>query len=759
LLFVGFAEQSVVRVHQHTGEPKDYISCMPPRRRELPAAEKAAHQLTVLLQDRAVRHLLQQPAPAAALRPQQAGPVLRCCSVLESLSAALVEKAAAQQAVPALLSRQAVYRAGVLLAWTQQQPQQLATVQVADTWNDICNGRTPPTLASLWLFSWQVLSVVMQAILVGDDDITASGLAQGTLEQLEQSGWAMQSIMIERDMTQQQLTMLIWSNLKAFQSSLVTVLHGLQIISQSTAWEMQLQRVMASGYETWGADLAKKNTEVCAAHPVLLCLQIAGALGSLTAILQPLALFSNAKLADNSARTVQKSAFGTVRQVVAMCDLLVKHQPLQVPVVVRALLPLLQQLQQCGPLLQPAPRETAAAVEADGASSSTASSSAASRILEMPRAVAYYEAQREVTMVLYTLCSLEDLPPDSAAAVCDLLRHPSAAELLLQVLAASTTHLHSGQTAHKQQQQKQQRRLRQKNSNAGSSSSSSSSNRSSSTGSATVCDQGRNRVQQRRQPRRHQPYEAELLPIPDLHQDLLPLLPCGDAYLSGAAELVRFEDEEGVRFSLPTAAWCADALAVIVTPRCRQQAVDSTGVWQPPPAPPSADVPAQSPSAIQLSLQLQLVAASLVQRQRQEAQQQHAEEQPQKQQQQQQQQGRETSKEKRDWACLLASSNALLQMQIRAVLQSGSSCLPQGLLQKAGLQLLLAVSAPVQQQISSSTSSSSSPTTGTQHKEAGEDTAGQAMFALRAAACGLAQTSSKQWPPGCYHHSWHLLPC
>jgi hypothetical protein len=164
---------------------------MPPRRREQPAAEKAAHKLAVLLKDKAVCQLLQQPAPVAALTRQQAGPLLRCCSALLCLDTAIVGKATGQLAVASVLRHQAVYSAGVLLAWTQQQPQQLAIVQVADTWNDIHNHRTQPTLASLWLLSEHVLTAILHAIqcLESDDDIAASGLAQTAMEQLEPSGW------------------------------------------------------------------------------------------------------------------------------------------------------------------------------------------------------------------------------------------------------------------------------------------------------------------------------------------------------------------------------------------------------------------------------------------------------------------------------------------------------------------------------------------------------------------------------------------
>jgi hypothetical protein len=95
------------------------------------------------------------------------------------------------------------------------------------------------------------------------------------------------------------------------------------------------------------------------------------------------------------------------------------------------------------------------------------------------------------------------------------------------------------------------------------------------------------------------------------------------------------------------------------------------------------DVGAPPAAAVQLLLELQLLAAALMQRQRAASQ-------------TQQQQRGESQKEAEE--LLLMQTNHLLQLQIRAALQAtGSSCLPPEVLQQAGLQLLQALAAPLQQ--------------------------------------------------------------
>jgi hypothetical protein len=98
-----------------------------------------------------------------------------------------------------------------------------------------------------------------------------------------------------------------------------------------------------------------------------------------------------------------------------------------------------------------------------------------------------------------------------------------------------------------------------------------------------------------------------------------------------------------------------------------------------------------SAAAVRLVLQLQLLAASFVQRQRVSKQQlQRQQQQPP----QQQLQGVEDLEEAELW---LMRTNFLLQLQIRTVVQCTGSCLPPEVLQQAGLQLLQALAAPLQQ--------------------------------------------------------------
>jgi hypothetical protein len=88
-----------------------------------------------------------------------------------------------------------------------------------------------------------------------------------------------------------------------------------------------------------------------------------------------------------------------------------------------------------------------------------------------------------------------------------------------------------------------------------------------------------------------------------------------------------------------------------------------------------------SPPAMRLIIELQLLAAAAVQRQRQSLTEQ-----------QQQQQWNQVEQLK-----LLLSCNRLLVMQIRAAVFTQGGCLPPEVLQRAGLQLLQALAAPLQQ--------------------------------------------------------------
>jgi hypothetical protein len=161
---------------------------------------------------------------------------------------------------------------------------------------------------------------------------------------------------------------------------------------------------------------------------------------------------------------------------------------------------------------------------------------------------------------------------------------------------------------------------------------------------------------------------------------MLQLLPGGQGYLvAAAAEAAREQQHTGANTSLPTKGLHqVRALQELLTASLSytlnaQQDGHAVGI--------TAAV--LSAAAVRLVLQLQLLAASFVQRRRATHQ-------------QQQQQPEVEALEHVD--SLLVRNNYLLQVHIQAVLQcTGSSSLPPEVLQQAGLQLLQALAAPLQQ--------------------------------------------------------------
>jgi hypothetical protein len=227
---------------------------------------------------------------------------------------------------------------------------------------------------------------------------------------------------------------------------------------------------------------------------------------------------------------------------------------------------------------------------------------------------------------------------DAAAAeqVQQLLLDPAVQQLLLQPMVAWVAMLHRDHVSEQQQQQQQQQQRQLQ--------------------SGRLC--------------RQQLQPADLLPIPAFHQEMLQLLPGGQAYVDATAPSGDQSSRQSTRTML--AYRCATALNIVM-----QQLLDSASrdtehagkQWL------NKDAPVLSAAAVQLVLELQLLAAGEMQRQRQ----------------QQQQLGT---------AALLLNCNVLLTAQIKALAQIGydsSSCLPPEVLQQAGLQLLQALAAPLQQ--------------------------------------------------------------
>jgi hypothetical protein len=282
---------------------------------------------------------------------------------------------------------------------------------------------------------------------------------------------------------------------------------------------------------------------------------------------------------------------------------------------------LLPQLQRCVLLLPAAGIST-------GGSSSSGSSSGIS-----PLGVCVKAQSAQASFINRINAMLQEQKLDAAAAeqVQQLLLDPAVQQLLLQPMVAWVAMLHQDHVSEQQQQRQLQ--------------------------------SGRLSRQQLQQ--------ADLLPIPAFHQEMLQLLPGGQAYVDAAAPSGDQSSKQSARTMLAYS--CATALNIVM-----QQLLDSASrdtdsagkQWL------NKDAPILSAAAVRLVLELQLLAAGEMQRQRQQQQQQ------------------------RGTVALLLNCNFLLTAQIKALAHIGydsSSCLPPEVLQQAGLQLLQALAAPLQQ--------------------------------------------------------------
>jgi hypothetical protein len=286
--------------------------------------------------------------------------------------------------------------------------------------------------------------------------------------------------------------------------------------------------------------------------------------------------------------------------------------------VVPVLLPLLQQLQLCRPLLLAAGANELAPAAQPGSSSS-------SRDYPWP-GEALYDACRYSVELLNKLTAQEQ-----SQQFAGLLHDPAVHELQLQQVSVLSALLHHTHTAHLQQQQQQQR-----------------------------LPAGPHKVR------------ADLLRIPAFHKDMLQLLPGGQAYLDAAAAAMARECREAV-LQMQWQQTCA-ALNVLLASFVHSMPGDSTSQQQ-----MDGRSPLLSAAAVRLMLELQLLAAGAMQRLRLDA-------------------SRPSSSAVEATVQLLRNTCVLLRQQIRAGLQaSGGSCLPPEVLQQAGLQLLQALAAPVQQ--------------------------------------------------------------
>jgi hypothetical protein len=155
-------------------------------------AEEAASKLSSLVHSSRVTQLLQQPLPAQPTAAQQA--VLASCSksvqqlltFLPQHTDSSLRIAVLLQLLRGVLRHQAVHSAGLLLAWLQQQPQQLAAALLG------CNPRLEATviMQSLWLTALNlVLSITVLVVnCAAEDSSSTAPLAFNLTQQLQQTG-------------------------------------------------------------------------------------------------------------------------------------------------------------------------------------------------------------------------------------------------------------------------------------------------------------------------------------------------------------------------------------------------------------------------------------------------------------------------------------------------------------------------------------------------------------------------------------------
>jgi hypothetical protein len=383
----------------------------------------------------------------------------------------------------------------------------------------------------------------------------------------------------------------------------------------------------------------------------------AGVLAGLTAAICPFVqrmreLQQQAGLSPERAGQQLEAAFKQlVRAVEVMHALLcmwthLVREGVLVPVAVRALPPLMRQLQRCSSLL----------IDEHTTSSS----------------MAYFAVQELQYAAADLLCALDMwFPPrvqqeqqqqavaELSAQACAVLQDAAVSEMLMQQLTACTMLLHQEHAAHHVLSKQQQVSAVQCS--------------SSSSASPAALQQ----LQQQQQPRTA--LCAQLVfSVPAYHQGMAQLLPGGLAHTQAAAEVIVNAVAPGIG-NLHGYLWhareCAVALQSSLFLRLHCSSSSGGGSSSSSSQQRSSSPPEVSAAAIKLVLELQLLAASLVQRQ--------------------QQQGQQELQQLA--ARLVLISNTLLQRTVRVVLEvtSGRRLLPE-VLQQAGLQLLQALAAPLQ---------------------------------------------------------------
>jgi hypothetical protein len=227
------------------------------------------------------------------------------------------------------------------------------------------------------------------------------------------------------------------------------------------------------------------------------CLLSAGFLSSLSACLPAMVRLAQQQLSSSAARANSwmplTHLLTSVQQLLCCWVEMVELAPALLPVVMRTLLALVQQLQGCGSLLM-LPAAAAAAAHSAPAAGVQAGSSSSS--CEHRLQCALFGVQRAASMLLSIIGGQD---AGVAAEVVRLQSDPAVAEMQLQQLTAWTAELHKQHTAQQQQQQLSP-------GTAGASSSST--------------------QQHKQQQPSKQQHHADLLSIPAFHQDTPMQLSC-----------------------------------------------------------------------------------------------------------------------------------------------------------------------------------------------------------------------------------------
>jgi hypothetical protein len=191
---------------------------------------------------------------------------------------------------------------------------------------------------------------------------------------------------------------------------------------------------------------------------------------------------------------------GLLRSVLVMWTCVPTHNPAMLRTILPAVLPLLQHVQACGPLLPAVPTST-------GSNTPGSSSRGSSRqgLLE-----AFFDLQFNAGLLLSEMCKVLDKEELQGGArqsllesVHKLLRDPAVLDLQLQLLAVHTSVLHTAHVTHRQQQQRQQQQQQGSSTTPPGGSSSS---------SAAQAQQQQSLSGPKQQ------HRADLLPIPAFHQ-------------------------------------------------------------------------------------------------------------------------------------------------------------------------------------------------------------------------------------------------